>query len=67
MFKLKNDYYIPKDKTALICWFVANMGYTASSLKKFPTKQLYAMYHKARQRMSDKTKTIFEVLYECAT
>lgn len=65
MHKL-NDYYIPKDKTALICWFVANLGYTASSLKKFPTKQLYAMYHKARQRM-DKTKTSFEVLYECTT
>lgn len=44
------QYYIPSTKQELVKWFVVNMQYTASSLSKFPYKQLVAIYHKARRR-----------------
>lgn len=62
----KHDYYVPRTKTELIAWFVTRMGYTVTSLKKFPYKQLLAIYHKARQR-EDSTRKTFEVMYELSS
>lgn len=40
------EYYVPKTKDELVKFFVIQMGYHATSLRKMAKPRLYAIYHK---------------------